>query len=125
MFKFIRNIFSKKTEIEKEEKIEKEIIEEAQKEQETLPVSAIVIMYMYDDIEDSVPQISQICEFHNSLLPDKGSIIWAPNTDMTALTPYKVIRYDFIEDPEKSNNISRFVYIVVVPADNSDILIDY
>jgi len=29
MFKFIRNIFSKKTEIEKEEKIEKEIIEEA------------------------------------------------------------------------------------------------
>lgn len=58
------------------------------------------------------------------MLPDRDSVIWCPNGNMTNLLPYKVIRYDYIEDPNTENNIYKFVYIVVRPATNSDILIE-
>lgn len=124
MLKIFKNLFHKESEIEKEEKLENEIIQEAIQAETELKPTAIVIMYAYDDIEDSVPQIQTICEFHNAMLPDKDSIIWCPNGNMTSLLPYKVIRYDYIEDPNTENNIYKFAYIVVRPATNSDILIE-
>lgn len=55
MLKIFKKLFHKESEIEKEEKLENEIIQEAIQAETELKPTAIVIMYAYDDIEDSVP----------------------------------------------------------------------
>ena len=51
---------------------------------------------------------------------DINSIIWAPNEANTMLVPYKVIRFDFIED--ENETLRTFTYIVVSDARYSDII---
>lgn len=119
MFKFLKKLFHKETEIEKEEKLEQEIIKEAEKETGVIEITGIIIKYMLND-EDEVPTIVKIADFHNNIMPDPGSIIWASNGKN--LTPYTVIRYDFIEDPDLEKGIAQMIYIVVKDALNSDIL---
>ena len=70
--------------------------------------------------EDAVPQIIKIGDFHNEVIPEPNSIIWAPTGKK--LTPYKVVRYDFIEDPDLEKGLASTLYIVVFDALNSDIL---
>lgn len=119
MFKFLKKVFHKDTEIEKEEKLEQEIIKEAEKETAVIEITGIIIKYVLND-EDEVPVIVKIADFHNNVMPDPGSIIWASNGKN--LTPYTVIRYDFIEDPDLEKGIAQMTYIVVKDALNSDIL---
>lgn len=119
MFKFLKNIFHKETEIEKEEKLEREIIQENEKDLNEIPITGILIKYVMGD-EDEVPQIVKIADFHNEIMPDPNSIIWASNGKF--LTPYKVLRYDFIEDPDLQTGLASNTYIVVVDALNQDIL---
>lgn len=122
MLKSIKKLFQKNSAIEKEiqleQKIEKEIIEESEKQLESIKVTGIVIKYIVDD--NDIPQIIKISDFHNNIMPDPDSIIWASNGKN--LLPYKVIRYDFIEDPDLEKGIASNVYIVVKDALNSDIL---
>lgn len=122
MLKSIKKLFQKNSVIEKEiqleQKIEKEIIEESEKQLESIKVTGIVIKYIVDD--NDIPQIIKISDFHNNIMPDPDSIIWASNGKN--LLPYKVIRYDFIEDPDLEKGIASNVYIVVKDALNSDIL---
>jgi hypothetical protein len=119
MFKFLKKVFHKETEIEKEEKLEQEIIKEVEKETAVIEVTGIIIKYILND-EDEVPVIVKIADFHNNVMPDPGSIIWASNGKN--LTPYTVIRYDFIEDPDLEKGIAQMTYIVVKDALNTDIL---
>ena len=122
MKKLFNKVFHKETELEKEEKIEQELIEETIQQQIDIKTTGIVIKYILEDIEDKVPQIYKICEFHNEILPTPGSIIWAPNSEETVLMPYKVLRYDYIEDPDIDKKLFNYVYIVVIDASNSDIM---
>lgn len=69
--------------------------------------------------DNDIPDIIHICDFHVDTLPNQDSIIWCPNETQTNLIPYKVIRYDFIEDPEQE--INSKIYIVVTDAKLSDI----
>lgn len=119
MFKFLKKLFHKETEIEKEEKLEQEIIKEVEKETGIIEITGIIIKYVLND-EDEVPIIVKIADFHNNIMPEPGSIIWASNGKN--LTPYVVIRYDFIEDPDLEKGIAQMTYIVVKDALNSDIL---
>lgn len=110
----------KKTELEIEEEITKEIISE---NSQTRKVDSVVIRYKLEEDQD-VPRIVKICDFHGNILPSENSIIWAPDENNTKLLPYKVKRFDFIEDPE--TDASSFTYIVVVPAQTNEITdIDY
>lgn len=111
----IFNIFKKKTELEIEEELEQQIISENSKEYK---VEARIIEYKLEEDQD-VPSIFVISDFHGNILPTENSIIWAPDENNTKLMPYKVTRFDFIEDPE--TDASMFTYIVVVPAKTSDI----
>ena len=110
----------KKTDIEVEQEIEEEIISENIKEQEN--IKAIVIEYIISE-NSEIPQIKKICNFHLDLLPEQNSIIWAPNDKQTNLLPYKVIRLDFIEDPD--TDAQNFIFIVVKPATTQDIVLNY
>lgn len=114
----LTKFFSKKekTELEIEEEIENNIIDNNLKSQKS---TAIVIQYYCTD-EDEVPQVLKICNFHSDILPSPDSIIWAPNEEISKLIPYKVIRYDFFEDPE--TDASSYVYIVVQPAYTHDVV---
>ena len=117
----IFNIFrKKKTELEIEEEITREIIAENSQNRKA---ESIVIRYKLEE-DQVVPTIVKICDFHGNILPSEGSIIWAPDENNTKLLPYKVKRFDFIEDPE--TDASSFNYIVVVPAQTNEITnIDY
>lgn len=112
------NIFKKKpTNFEQEQLIEKEIIEYNFNIKEN--IYGIVIKY--DIVSDNlIPVITKICDFHCEVLPNIDSIIWAPNKERDKLEPYKVIRYDYIEDVDNNNNL----YIVVVNANINDIISD-
>ena len=117
----IFNIFrKKKTELEIEEEITREIIAENSQNRK---VDSIVIRYKLEE-DQVVPSIVKICDFHGNILPSEGSIIWAPDENNTKLLLYKEKRFDFIEDPE--TDASSFNYIVVVPAQTNEITnIDY
>ena len=115
MFKKIQKLFNKKTELEKELEIEEEIINDNVEQKPT----AIIIKYFIED-EETPPKIIKICNFHNEIMPDINSIIWAPNEANTMLVPYKVIRFDFIED--ENETLRTFTYIVVSDARYSDII---
>lgn len=105
----------KKTEFEQEEELEKEIIDNNLKQKNT---NICIIKYEIQEDQD-IPEIIHICDFHPDVLPNEGSIIWAPNKEQTSLIPYKVIRFDFIEDSEQE--INSKIYIVVSDAKISDI----
>ena len=109
------NIFKKKqTILEQEEQIESEIYEYNSNIEES--IYGIVIKYEIVS-ENDIPIIIKICDFHCPTLPDINSIIWAPNKDKTKLEPYKVNRFDFIEDIDNNSNL----YIVVNEANIQDI----
>ena len=117
----IFNLFrKKKTELEIEEELEKEIISENIKDKK---YNSMVIRYKLE-VDQEIPSIVKICDFHGNILPSENSIIWAPDENNTKLIPYKVVRYDFIEDPETDESL--ITYIVVVPAKINEITnIDY
>ena len=123
MFKALKKLFKRGSDIEKEiqaeEKIVQEIIEENQQITNSIKTTAQIIKYVMED-EETVPQIIKIGDFHNEIIPEPNSIIWAPTGKQ--LTPYKVIRYDFIEDPDLEKGLASTLYIVVYDALNSDIL---
>ena len=107
---------NKKTELEKEEEIEREVIDNNISLQNKTNIC--IIKYKVKEDND-IPDIIHICDFHVDTLPNNDSIIWCPNETQTNLIPYKVIRYDFIEDPEQE--INSKIYIVVTDAKLSDI----
>lgn len=115
MFSFLKK---KKSNLEQEQILEKEIIE--YNENITDTIFSTIIKYVPADDEEAPPKLIKICDFHASMLPNINSIIWAPNTDKTALFPYKVIRFDFIEDIDSA--INSIPYIVVKDAKYNDIL---
>lgn len=123
MFNAIKRFFKKKSniekEIQKEEKIVQEIIQDNQQITSSVKITAQIIKYVMED-EDAVPQIIKIGDFYNEVIPEPNSIIWAPTGKK--LTPYKVVRYDFIEDPDLEKGLASTLYIVVYDALNSDIL---
>ena len=99
-----------------EEEIEKEVIDN----NISLQNKTNICIIKYKVTEDNdIPDIIHICDFHVDTLPNQDSIIWCPNETQTNLIPYKVIRYDFIEDPEQE--INSKIYIVVTDAKLSDI----
>lgn len=104
-----------KTEVEQEEELEKEVIDNNLKQNKT---NVSIIKYNIQE-DNEIPDIIHICNFHPDILPNEGSIIWAPNKEQTTLIPYKVIRFDFIEDPEQE--INSKIYIVVIEAKLTDI----
>lgn len=111
----IFNIFKKKqSNLQQEEQLESEIYEYNSNVTET--IYGVVIKYNIIS-EDDIPVIIKICDFHCATLPDIDSIIWAPDKDKTKLEPYKVIRFDFIEDVDNNSNL----YIVVTNANINDI----
>lgn len=104
-----------------DEEIEEEIVNEVIAENESSETSNIkVIQYFINDIEDSVPTIKLICMLHYDRIPEIGSIIWCPNIELRSLIPYKVIRYDYIEDVDSEAN--KYNYVVVKEATTQDIL---
>ena len=111
----MRLFWKKKTDIEQEEEIENEVIDNNLKQKKT---NVSIIKYNIQE-EQEIPDIIHICDFHPDILPNEGSIIWAPNKEQTSLMPYKVIRFDFIEDPEQE--INSKIYIVVTEAKLNDI----
>ena len=116
----MNNIFSKIfnrkiTNLDQEELIEQEVINY----NSNIIDNSYGIVIKYDIIQDNdIPVIIKICDFHFDNLPAINSIIWAPNKNKTKLEPYKVIRFDFIEDDDNKGNI----YIVVVDANIQDII---
>lgn len=105
-----------KSETELEEEIENEVIDNNLKQKQT---NVSIIKYNIQE-DQEIPDIIHICDFHPTTLPSEGSIIWAPNKEQTSLIPYKVIRFDFIEDPEQE--INSKIYIVVKEARLTDII---
>ncbi len=112
MKNIFKKLFNKKTDIQIEDEIEDEIIKE--NKQNEIKATAMVIQYIINNEDNPVPEIKFLCEFHSEIFPESNSIIWAPNKENTKLLPYKVIRYDFIEDP--NSEFINMVYIVVEPA---------
>ena len=117
----IKKWFTKKSNLNIEQELTKEIIEHNTSE-EVVNVSAKIIQYYVnvDSEETDIPTIIFICDFHSSIMPDIGSIIWCPNKDKNKLEPYKVIRFDFIEDP--NTDLNKDIFIVVKPAIQTDII---
>ena len=114
----IKKWFTKKSNLNIEQELTKEVIEHNTSE-EVVNVSAKIIQYYVnvDSEETDIPTIIFICDFHSSIMPDIGSIIWCPNKDKNKLEPYKVNRFDFIEDIDNNSNL----YIVVNEANIQDI----
>lgn len=110
-------LFKKKvTTLEEEKELEKNIIEN---NSEVNLSNTYIITYITID-EDTPPELKIIGLFHAEILPEKDSIIWCVSETKDKLVPYKVIRFDFIEDPDP--NINNRIYIVVVPAKYNDIM---
>lgn len=114
--------FIKKSEKQIEDLYESKIIEEneAEDEKEVNSVKFVVIKYEYTDEDAPVPSMDVICKLHTDVMPMIDSIIWAPSTQRNCLLPYKVIRYDYIEDPD--SDAYKYTYIVVKDALNTDII---
>jgi hypothetical protein len=112
IFNFLHK--KKKTELEIENEITEEIIEENIKEESN--TTAIVIKYIIDE-DTEIPSMFKICNYHSDMFPEPNSIIWAPNINQTSLLPYKVIRLDFIENPDNVNEL----LIIVKDASLTDI----
>ena len=117
----IKKWFTKKSNLNIEQELTREVIEHNTSE-EVVNVSAKIIQYYVnvDSEETDIPTIIFICDFHSSIMPDIGSIIWCPNKDKNKLEPYKVIRFDFIEDP--NTDLNKDIFIVVKPAIQTDII---
>lgn len=116
---FLKKLFHKKTDLEIETEIEQQVIQNNNSLKES--TNAIIIKYVYNENTET-PELKTICEFHNEMMPDINSIIWAPNDKKTLLIPYKVIRFDFIEDVQEDNIANNLIYIVVKDAAYKDIL---
>ena len=114
LFNFLKFKKTQETEDEYLDRIANENKIEASREASNM----VVIKYIQETFS-SVPEIIKITEFKSSVLPDKGSIIWAPDSDKKQLLPYKVIRFDFIQETEENN---KNVYIVVTDAEPKDIM---
>lgn len=116
------NIFNyfkkKKSNKEIEENISAEIVAENEKELKQYTPYGRIITYIQTE-DQQVPTIWNMGIFHSNVLPDIGSIIWVANEDTSELNPWKVIRFDFIEDLNIENAL--FPYIVVVKASQDDI----
>ena len=118
LFNFLNK--KKKTDIQVEEEITEEIIKENEEEIKR-DITGIVIKYKFDeDNYSEIPEMIKICNLHSPILPEINSIIWAPNKNQNKLLPYKVIRYDFIEDLE--TDACDFTYVVVTEAVINDIV---
>lgn len=114
----IFNYFKKKSNKEIEETLSEQIVAENEKEVTQYTPYGCIITYVQTE-ENVAPTIWNLGTFHSSVLPDIGSIIWIPNEDTAELKPWKVIRFDFIEDLNIENAL--FPYIVVVNATQNDI----
>lgn len=116
----IMNIFKKKSNHSIEDDIVQEVIQHNTEESDIIYAKIIEYYINPDDEENEVPNILFICDFHNSVMPDINSIIWCPNKAKDKLEPYKVIRFDFIED--LNTDLNKNVFIVVTPAKQTDII---
>lgn len=112
------NYFKKKSNKEIEETLSDQIFAENEKEIKQYDVYGCIITYIQNE-DEVVPTIWNLGAFHSSVLPDIGSIIWTADEDTAKLTPWKVIRFDFIEDLNIDNAL--FPYIVVVKATQNEI----
>lgn len=110
--------FKKKSNKEIEETISDQIVAENEKEVTQYTPHGCIITYIQTE-DEIAPTIWNMGIFHSSVLPDIGSIIWIANEDTSELKPWKVIRFDFIEDLNIENAL--FPYIVVVKATQNDI----
>ena len=89
--------------------------EEYQQTTESANITAKVITYVQTKEYES-PQIQILCDFHNNILPMIDSIIWIRNKNQ--LFPYKVIRYDYIENGnEETYNLTYIVVVRALPGD--------
>lgn len=116
--KWFKNIFNKKSNQEIEEVLIDNISAENEKEQSNIKVYGILITYIQNE-ENVPPVIWNLGSFHCEILPEIGSIVWIANEDTNELSPWKVVRFDFIEDLNIDNAI--YPYIVVVKASQNDI----
>ena len=103
-----------------ESELEEIAIQENSKDNEENKVTGIIIQYIQQDGHND-PAMIKLSDFHNDILPQPNSIIWISNKKN--LLPYKVIRYDYIED--ENIMTSKYVYIVVTNALPEDVLSSY
>lgn len=122
-FDWISRLFgSHDNEMKREEEMVDEIIKENEEMLERAyedEIPAAVIRYIPAQDDDGGPRIEVLLyEFHCSMLPETGSIIWIRQDKM--MRPFKCIRYDYIENGAELDVIR--VYIVVEPATTSDVI---
>lgn len=111
MKNIFKKLFHKESELEKESKLTEEIINNNLSEIET---KVRIIKYTVNENTEE-PIVNIISDFHNQIMPSIDSIIWAPNKEKTKMVPFKVIRFDFFEDPD--TDADSFIYIVVKDAE--------
>lgn len=106
----------------REEELSEQIIredEERLREAYSKEIPATVITYTQSDDETQPPMMNAIVDdFTGPMMPEPDSIIWA--TIDGFLRPFKVIRYDYIQNSSEYDSMR--VYIVVQPAPRSEIV---
>ena len=124
LLKFFKSLFHKETEMEKEERLEREALDEneemIQESYDKTDVPMSVIRYIPSDDGESGPQIDVLVEsFSARMIPEIGSIIHIID-DRGILRPHKCIRFDFIENGSEYDSMRT--YVVVEPATASDVI---
>lgn len=119
---FVKRIFTDKNkdenviDIKQEEEMYEEYVEDDVVEETN--GKTYVILYTPSDEARCGSDLHILCEFHNNILPEVGSIIWIGSEDELPL-PYRCIRFDYFEN----NTIdAENLYVVVEPAKESDIM---